>query len=527
MSEANLYAQATEVFRVGELYGIEIADTAAYVFEAYIRNSGIGIYATADTIHMQVGAPSNPTSVAVANGHEAWARAIRSIFPVDVSLSAVGNPFHYVSDFSSSMAGWSTWNGVNQSQSLVLTNNTMLLTKNTSLDGQWGIQYSLGKTYKAGAVVTVKGQLHGATGRVQCGVVDGSWASDVFSVEGPFEVSLVLGRDAPTVLLLASPDSAVAGSTVSVTSIEITATDAASPVLTNTAPNRVIESRPLPSVRIVTDMKTPADAFVILPADENYYNGPQSFKGSLAAHPWGSGSFARSFHPDLSAGSDLLIVGPGKRASLSGECVVGFSIIHYREVADGPCVVEVYINDAKFKSIEISTVPFANEWWYDIMDPSEVNATEPEGGTNTIDLRVVSGTLKIAAIVTLTADVDYIAPEDITYAGTGWLPKEDSRSSLPGRPTDTLGDRAIVRCTGRRLMWVLSGNPGSKPIDIWSGNKLMQNVGIEGNYHVVKTKALYGPGQQHVIRCAEQNASGSQANGHALHVGGAIVINDR
>lgn len=527
MTAAALYAQAPEVFRVGELYGIEIADTAAYVFESYIRNNGTGIYSTGDTIHMQVGAPNGPASVAVANGHEAWARAVRSIFSIDAKLSSVGDPAHYVSDFSTSIAGWSIWNNVNQPQTLVKSNNTMLLTKINGTDGQWGAQYDLGKTYKAGAVVTVKGQLHGSAGRVQCGIVNGSWASDSFSVEGSFEVTLVLGREASYVLLLATPDSATAGSTVEVTSIEITATDAAAPVLTNTTPNRAVESRPLPPIRIVTDMKTPADTFVILPADETYYTGPQSFKGSLAAHPWGGGSFARSFYPDLSTTSDLLVLGPGKRAAMGGECVVGFSIVHYREIADGPCTVDVYINDAKLKSIQIATVPFSNEWWFDIMTPAEINATGPEGGSNTIDLRVVSGTLKIAALVALTADVDYVAPEDITFNGTGWLPKEDSRSSLPGRPTDTLNDRAIVRCTGRRLMWILSGNPGSKLVDVWSGNKLMQNVTIDGNYHVKKTKALYGPDQQHVVRCAVANASGSQANGHALHVGGAIIINDR
>lgn len=374
MSAASLYVDGPEIFRVADLYGVEVADTAAYVFDAHLRAGGVGIYN--DSIHMAGGVPSGAAAVVPANGHEAWARAVRSVFSV----------------------------------------------------------------------------------------VDG----------------------------------------------------------------RAMEVRHLPPIRVVTDLKTPADTFITLPKDCREFSSGQATKGALAAHPWGVSSFARRFSPATGAAEDLLVLEAGKKESCAAVCAVGFSLIHYREPADGAVTFDVIVNSTTVKTITIPAVPFGNEWLCVVRTPAEMNVTTVLGNP-TVQISVTSGTLKIAALVALTADVSYVPAEEIDYLGTGWLPKEDSRSGLPGRPTDALNDIARVRCpaTGRRVAWVLSSNPGTKAVDAWSGRESIANVDYGGQYHIKLAGGLLGPGEHHVIRCAVANASGSQANGHALHVGGAIIINDR
>jgi hypothetical protein len=137
---------------------------------------------------------------------------------------------------------------------------------------------------------------------------------------------------------------------------------------------------------------------------------------------------------------------------------------------------------------------------------------------------VTSGTLKVAAFIALTADIDYLFPQDITYVGT-WA-YETSRSGLPGYYTDTANDFAVSRCAGRRVQWLISGNPDSQNYDAYSDRSILTDQSATGNYHVFPVAGLLGPGANHVIKC-RSTIAGSQANGRALHVGGAIIINDR
>jgi hypothetical protein len=314
---------------------------------------------------------------------------------------------------------------------------------------------------------------------------------------------------------------------LSLDNLTMTLTKAGAATAFDNAMGRATESRPLPSIRMVADLQTPADAFVILPSDEVYIRTNNTAKGTLGAHPWGIGSFARCWADSIGANADLLTLVVGQKACVTADAAVGLSLVHYRAPGDGIATVNVNINGVLNKTITFSDAPFANEWYHPILSPVEAGVTNPLTQLS-VELQVVTGSIKIAALVGLTADIEYITPEQITFVGDGWLPKENSRSGLPGRPTDTANNHAMVKSNGRRLAWILSCNPGSKPVSVWSDNETKTSVDTSGNYHVKAIGGAVGSnGANHVILGKVDNATGSQANGHALHVGGAIVINDR
>jgi hypothetical protein len=83
MTQAALYGDGVIVSNVADRYGVEFADTAAYVAEAYIRQNGANVYAAGDTIHQNATPPLGRTSATVNGGHELWARAIRSTLTIN------------------------------------------------------------------------------------------------------------------------------------------------------------------------------------------------------------------------------------------------------------------------------------------------------------------------------------------------------------------------------------------------------------------------------------------------------------
>jgi hypothetical protein len=520
MSAAGLYGDGPELMRIADLYGVEIADTAGYVFEAHIRAGGVGIYG--DSIHQASGIPSGPAALLPANGHEAWARAVRSVFPA--KWAAVTTTTTSAWTFDSTAPNWHTYG----SSSQAVSSGKLVTTTTTTASGT--------SVEQAGAVaagdtitVTYDSAVSGITAVQIGGQGNSGWNTNV--------VGATLNGTATTVTLTVTQAFtkavvlwyATGGTgTLSLDNVSLAVTRAGLPLVTDQCPGRPADSRQLPPVRLVTDYRTPGDTYVILPADERQVVFSQATMGTLSAHPWGSGSFARRFSNSVSATQDMLTLAVGKKAMLSADCVVGMSLIHYREIADGACTFNVNINGALNKSMTISAVPFSNEWYFPIFTPTELNAVGPAGASiNSIEIEVTGGALKIAALVASTADIEYLSPEQLTYVGAGWGAKESSRSGLPGRWTDTPGDYAVANCTGRRLLWSLSANPGSKMVTYLSAQEQLANQAVSGDYHVSLAGGLLSPASNHIVKCVEANASGSQANGHALHIGGAIVINDR
>lgn len=527
MTGSSLYVDGPSVMRVADQYGVELADTAAYVFEAHLRAGGVGIYG--DTIHMAGGAPNGPNAAAPANGHEVWARAVRSIFHAGVKNTPPTTiTTNY--DFSTGLQGWSSY-----SQGLAeVASGTLVVKKNTAANNQWGAWLTLnGVSMKAGDTVDVAGTIAYAGFTPTVGLQGGGagWGSNSAApnAAGNFSVRLTATRDIvnPQVLLFGNWDAAPLNTQFTVDDLVITATTTATNLAFDAMPSRPYENRPIPPIRVVSDLKTPGDAFVILPKDEYYLSTGNAAKGTLGAHPWGSGSFSRKFGSYVGDTTDLLTLATGQKACISGPFAVGFALIHYRATEDGACAFTLSLNGAVKKTINVGAVPFANEWFLSLLTPTEANVSALNNDGDTYEIAVTAGTLKVAAFVALTPDMDFITADQITYVGAGWLPKEVSRSGEPGRPTDTVGDYAVVRCTGRRVAWVLSSNPGSKNADFFSDRESAPGIDTTGNFHVRSYGRLLGPGASHYVRCAQANAAGSQANGHALNISGAIIINDR
>lgn len=516
MNTAGLYVDGPEVMRIADLYGVEVADTAAYVFEAHLRY-GAGIYG--DSIHMAGGVPAG-RNAAPACGHEVWARAIRSIITAD---ALPGDPVSLSYDFASGSHGF-----IQYSDATISTaSGSLAVTKASSNVNQWGSWITSLPQINNGDTVRVRGVASGTAGaNLSIGLQFAGWASNSVGVgDGAFDVTLTATHDSTALLFYGGNNSAASGTTFSVDNLIIDITHVVGRLSDNT-PGRKQESMPLPPIRVVTDYKTPADAFIILPSDEHFVTGNNPYKGAVSPHPWGASSFARRWNETVHANQDLLVLATGKRACLGANGVVGWSLLHYRDQNDGACTFDIYRNDIFVKTVNISNPPFGNEWYTTLFTPTELNRTGPTEPDDSIDIRVTSGTLKVAALIALTADIDYVLPEQITFVGN-WLPKEISRSGLAGRPTDTSGDYAVLFCHGRRVQWIISGNPGSKMLDAYSDREVVVNQNWGGNYHIYSAGGLFGPSCNHIIKCVQPNPAGNQANGHALHIGGAIIINDR
>ncbi|MEY9466301.1 hypothetical protein ABH973_006714 [Bradyrhizobium ottawaense] len=523
LSGSGLYVDGPEVIRIADLYGVELADTAAYVFDATLRYTGDGrIYAAGDSIHMANGAPAGRTA-APSCGHEVWARAVRSVITID---GQPGAPVSTSYDFSSGLQGWTNYAGANSSVSAA--SGALAITKAGAGTVQWGGWItSLSQIY-VGDTVRVRGTVTGAAAAgFQIGLQSGGWAGGPVSVnsDGAFDVTLTCTVNSTSLLMYGGNNAAAQGTVLTVDDIQVDITHNTGTAVDLTS-SRPSEARVLPPIRVVTDYKTPADAFVILPTDELYTVQNNANKGALGAHPWGASSFARSWNSGIGSTSDLLTLATGKSAILSGHCVVGLSLIRYQDQTDVACTFDVYRNDTFVKTINIGTVPFGNEWYTTIWTPTEYGQSAPTDVGESIRLQVTSGTLKIAALLALTADIDYLFPEEIKYVGN-WLAREqEGGAQMWGYPTDTVGAFAVVKCTGRRVLWFLANRSNSQPVDMYSDRESTLAQSQAGVNHIRTRGGLLGPGLNHTIKLTAAAASPVAGN-RSLHVGGAIIVNDR
>lgn len=518
MKNAGLYTDGPEIFRVAELFGVEVADTAAYVFETHLRKNGSGVYS--DTIHMSSAAPAGRTAVPSC-GHEVWARAVRSLIPLDVTTSA---PTHIASyDFSS---GRGSWTAYGTPVSVDVVNEALACHTDSSFDG---VQIDIGHIV-TGDTATITFDLALDSGMdIQVGLLNGSWASTgngQYTTSGSKSVTVTATQTATMTLAFINFNG---GGTFIIDNVVISRTQV-SGIPRDLIPNRPIETKDLPPHRKVTDYRTPGDAFIILPKDELYLSSMPTNRGILQMHPWKGNSFQRRFIGGTdAAANDMLVVATNKECVIGAHGVVGWSFIRYADAADPAVTVEVYIDDNLRKTLNLSTVPFANEWYHAIFTPTELSkSSATDDAVHSIKLKVTSGTLKIAALVALTADVTFIGPEEITYVGTWTTSREISRTGLPGFWTDTVGSYATVTCPGNRLEWIVEGSAASKTVDIYAGSDQKLAQPTVGTNHVFPRGGLRGENDLHTIKCLENNTSStSNADGRALFIFGAIVYNDR
>lgn len=533
MTSAALYSNGPKLMQIAELYGVEVADTAAYVAEAHLRAGGVGIYA--DSIHMTSALPAG-VALPPACGYEVWARAVRSIFPVAsiVAPSSVTRAWTFDGDLDG-VTVYGPSGGVS-------TDGASLVITKTAATGQWGARFPVVAAVKSGDTVVVSGVVAydlGAwgTARPSVGLQGGGagWGGSqfLFNSPGSFNATLTASRDASDsyVLLFGNWDAAPVGTVLSFDSVIVTVNNAA-PLLTavDPAPGRPVGTLPLPAPRIVTDLKTPGDAFVILPEDEDYVRMVHASAGALQAHPGGASSFARRFSSAANTAATMLVLSTGKRACISAMGVVGFSAVIYSVSGNPEAVLEVRAGASLLKTITIAAQTLTREIYLPIRTPTEmaVNTADPRNGV--IDLVCTSGIVNIAALVALTSDHELLPAEVASRVGTWTGRVGGGNPNMPGYATDTAGDYAVFRAPddARRVSWIVTAKSVGKPVDTWSGRTKTLAQATSGTNHVYVRGGHVGPGDLHVIRCAETLAGGgSSTTGYALHIGGLVVVRDR
>jgi hypothetical protein len=400
-TRALLYRDGLQAISVAERYGIELADTAAYVFEQQLR-FGEGIYD--DSIHMKRGDPMGPSAERPSCGHEVYARAVRSIIPMTSRPDGVSVA---AATFNDGVQGFIAYS----SASIAAVNGTLRVSKTTDSIQQWGAWIDI-PAVKSGDRLLVQGNYSfGADysgGFIQIGTQGGGlgWGSSVESAfPGKFSVIVTVGRDIPIggkLLLFANNDRAPLNSAFSVDQIDIAINPGVTVV--ELVPNRVEEEFPVPPARIESDARIPTDAFVILPKDELNFSGSHQNRGTLGSHPAGPNSFARRFSYNTKPSEDLLTLRLGQKAQIvvDGQSV-GFSVIRFAAESDAPVVLEVRRNNSYLKSVQLGS-GFNREEYIPLLTPTE-HGLLPPGYPEKIEISVVSGLLKVCALVVLTPEL--------------------------------------------------------------------------------------------------------------------------
>lgn len=530
MQAAALYTDGPECVRVADLYGIELADTAAYVFDAYWRYPTTNIYR--DSIHMAYGAPAGRTA-APAGGYEVWARAIRSLLPVD-TITYGPTTYNYVFNATNGLAGFMAFNSAS-TMAVDTVLNRASITKNTAATSQWGGWSPVLIPINTGDTVVVSGTFdpgnvtNSPTVGLQGTTTQGGagWSSNSVGlglVAGTFSITLTATRqnNFVQVLFFGNNDPAALNSVFYISNLTITVNSTATSSAFELVTQRPQEIKALPPVRRVTDMKTPGDAYVILPADEFQQ------QGALGAHPWGAGSFARRFNTNVGATSDLLTLTTGQRAACGAFCMVGMSLIYYSLTTDPVCTFDVYSDNVFLQTVTIAANSGNNrEAYLPLTTPTAFGQSAAMSGLKLYSIRVTSGTLRIAAFVALTADYDLVPPEDLTYVGS-FVQAVGVAPNMSGYATDNLNDYVYYRCPehAQRVGFFLMSKSMSSPVNVWSGQEVtlsQTNIGVN---HMRTVGGKRGPGELHYCQCAAANTSGNSI-GYGMLVGGAIVVNDR
>lgn len=535
ITSAALYVDGPEVIRIADMYGCELADTAAYVLDATLRYPTANIYR--DAIHMFQAQPAGRVGTP-SGGYEVWARAIRSCIPVDTQTIGGGEVTTTYDFNDGTVQGFAVQNGTSV---VTADGGAVRIAKLGAASAQWGGRAPYLPSLRTGDTVRVRGSvtLEGdwTSRAISIGLQGGgaSWGSTttpVVNASGTFDVTLTASRDILTqgfVLFFGNWDAAPDGQSFKLDNITITANSSGVAIIAEPIPGREFESQRLPDNRLVTDYKTPGDAFVILPKDETHLLRNDAYKGTLAVHPSGGAAFARRFSSSVTSGQDMLVLTTGQRAAIGAMGVVGLSIV-YMSVANDPSVTfEVYASNTLQKTMTIGAQTITRETYFPIYTPTQLAKNNTDPSATTIDIRVTSGTLRICALVALTFDLDFVQPEAITRFGA-WTTKVSGGSGMNGYGTDTVSDLAQFQCppTGRRVSWLCSSKPNSKPIDTWSGRTLDADRTTNGTNHIRTYGNHVGPGEMHYIRLKQTQSSTDQStNGYGLHIGGIIVVNDR
>ena len=523
LTSGGLYQNGGAVIAAAEKYGVEVVDTAAYVVAQYFALGNSVIYS--DSIHMTAnGNGLTAPNGSALSGHELYARAIRSVFPARLSFTDI--PI----DFVSGIANWIPYGAA---AGISLFGSALRVTRTLADGSVYGGAYNNTPwNVKNGDRVRVRFSITMTVGSVQFGLQgDGvGWGSNVVAAYAPgtYDFVVTATRDITNFGLLFYVNSTAdpVGTTTDISNLIINACDQTQ---LPTAPPVKFAPQALPPLAKVGDLTKPGDAFVTLPPDEYLTQIADANKGTLGAHPLGAGSFARVFNSAVSSSQDLLTVASGKRASMSAFGAVSYHAIVYSTTSDSAAGVDVYLNGVFKKSITVTQPGATREQLVTLLSMADINNASATPDMSTVEIRVTSNTVKVAALVAVTFDIEYLSADTIQRVGTWTGRVAGGPPDMPGYGTDTSGDYATVRApdTCRKLWWLLSSKANSKVVDVWARDKKAAGVATVGTSGVKLVGGLPGGGPHRIKLTQTQSNTDQATNGYGLHVGGALVVRDR
>jgi len=528
--DSGLYVDNQYVLDAAERYGFEYADTAAYVADAVLRYPDVEIYR--DSIHMKAVVPNGRTGQP-SGGYEVWARAIRSTIPLDSTFVGTVVTTH---NFESGLDDFTPYGSEGK---VTVVDGRLKAEKNTATSGQWGAdvtiaEVNIGDTVHVTATLTYDSSDWDSYGAGSLGLNTGGWKSNQVSL-GPATANGVVNIDATLtttaagtwiLLFFANQDDAPAGTAFFIDDVTITVN---STVSSGGFQNRTIEKeeKNLPSPVVVKDETIYGDAHVILPQDERLVDTGSGSAGTLVAAQNTSSAFASRFYSGVLSTENALNIGPGEKASFSSYGVIAASMVRYIKSGDGDVVVGVYSNNSLKKTLTLTNT-LNREGVTSLLDADDIS--QSAGTNHALEVRVVSGTLRVHAFILWVPEVDFIKPEEINYRGTWSGPDSGGAPGTQGYHTDTADDLAFFKCPedAQRLYWVVTNKSVSKPLNHWSGRSETLAQTNTGANHVRLRGGHLGPGEMHYIQNTETLIGGGDTSGGwALHVGGAMVVYDR
>jgi hypothetical protein len=516
MSVAPWYVDGPRIADLADATGAELADTAAYMFEAHIRAGGVGIYR--DSVHQSMGAPTGPAAVLPANGMECWARAIRSLFTTTSTAPAMSSAVTQTFEDGTTQ-GWLVGNAGTVANGGGVLQITVPSSNNIARLPLGA--FVVGDTVKVRARLQTTGGISSiqmSMGKIGVGSYSNSVTVNNFSGSLFAEITLTISAATADGQLLWWINTSGAG-TVTADDLTYTITRTVRPAETvvDTVPGRAVDSRAGALAMSAGSANAVGDVAIILPAQEAMLRAAHANAGTLGASPNGAGSFARRVSPVVGASADLLTLGVGKQFALSHQLALSYGLVYYMASGDSAVSLSVSAGGSTIKTLTLPALGVSREFYSALLTPAEAAAA---GNPQSLLVTVTAGTLKLAAGAIMTPDVDYIAADDLTFGGT-WG-RETSAAGLPGRWSDTAGDTASTRASGR-AWWVLSGTSGAQPVDIAAGLSQSLAVAVSGSN---VTRLLGGSrGDRHTLRATAAGA-GSAGN-RALAVAGAMVVRDR
>ena len=498
-----LFNDARWVTEVADKYGCALADTAAYVANAYFRWPSVTYL---DQIHMQKSAAvSGPSVDVVTSGAEVWARAVRSIFAMDMAWA--NTPFGSY-DFTSTKAPWATYNSPT---SCAISGGYLVVVPVGVNDGCW--LASLGNL--AGDVINVSFEIifDVVNASAKVFLYNNGWTSlgggvqHMITSSGSY--SLQLPADFTNCHLMFSSN----GGSGTVGQWRITNVVVSVDKVTATVPlwaDFKAQSLPQES-RITSLLKIPGGAQLTLPDQEYNYANATGVAGTVSQTPLNSYSFARRHKGLATLTNDLLTLAPTKEALIGSWGMVGLAVI--RPGLAPVATVEIRRGATLLKTVSLGAAGVLPAIQNDLITPDEYAQTLTAPAYDALRVIVTSGSLQAQAFVAFTSELEYLRPDQLGLSGT--FAKNTAISGLSGMKSSVAGDTVSVSFPYPvRVQFIVSSDDAGT-VDVFTESTISTGQAI-GASSIVASLGGSRP-LRHSIRLAT----------NSMVVGGAVVIQDR